>query len=146
MCLETSASGRCHKESRRSLKGEENACHYFGFFVFRDRDELYLRINERVATMLDNGAIDEVRQAGPVSGTIEQMIGIREIRAYLSGTISREECQSRIQQQTRRYAKRQLTWFRRQINLESLNLSLLSNNEALLRVFRRAVAGRMVND
>jgi tRNA dimethylallyltransferase len=96
--------------------------------------------------MLDNGAIDEVRAAGQLGATIEQMIGIRDIRAHLSGDISRKECLTRIQQLTRRYAKRQLTWFRRQINLEPLNLSLLSNNEAVLRVLRRAIAGRMVND
>ncbi|HEY4283297.1 MAG TPA: tRNA (adenosine(37)-N6)-dimethylallyltransferase MiaA, partial [Chthoniobacterales bacterium] len=123
MNLESSASRRCHVENLRPWS-------YTGVFVFRDRDELYQRINERVETMLDNGAIDEVREASQLSATVEQMIGIRDIRAHLSGDVSREECLARIQQLTRRYAKRQLTWFRRQINLIPLNLSLLSNNEA----------------
>jgi tRNA dimethylallyltransferase len=122
------------------------ALEHRGVFVFRDRDELYQRINDRVQAMFDSGAIEEVRDSKELSPTVEQMIGIRDIRKHLAGEISRAECLARIQQLTRRYAKRQLTWFRRQTNLEPLNLSLLSNNEAVLRVLRRAIVGRVVND
>jgi tRNA dimethylallyltransferase len=115
--------------------------HEIGVFVFRDREELYQRINTRVETMLRNGAIDEVRNAGRLSGTAEQMIGVGEIRKYLAGEMSLAECTSAIQQDTRRYAKRQLTWFRHQTTLEALNLSLLNHNEAVERVVRQAVAG-----
>jgi tRNA dimethylallyltransferase len=131
--------------NRRSLSpaGEtQEACFTeHGVFVFRDREELYQRINLRVETMLRNGAIDEVRGAGPLSATTEQMIGIREIRKYLAGEISLADCITAIQQSTRRYAKRQLTWFRHQSTLEPLNLSLLNHNEAVERVVRQAVAG-----
>ena len=122
------------------------ALEHRGVFVFRDRDELYQRIDDRVQAMFDSGAIEEVRDSKELSPTVEQMIGIRDIRKHLAGEISRAECLARIQQLTRRYAKRQLTWFRRQTNLEPLNLSLLSNNEAVLRVLRRAIVGRVVND
>ena len=101
-----------------------------GVFVFRDRDELYKRINRRVEAMFDNGVIEEVRAAGAVSSTASQMIGLREIHALLAGKMSILQCVAAIQQATRRYAKRQLTWFRRQTNFEPLNLSLLSHNEA----------------
>jgi tRNA dimethylallyltransferase len=132
--------------NRRSLIGTNKPCDYSGVFVYRDREELYQRIDCRVETMLRQGAIEEVREAGKLSRTAEQMIGIRQIREYLAGRISLAECTARIQQLTRRYAKRQLTWFRHQTNLESLNLSLLNYNEAIEWVSRRAVAGRAVND
>jgi len=102
-----------------------------GVFVFRDRDELYERINRRVEAMFANGVIEEVRAAGAVTSTVSQMIGLREIRELLAGKISISQCVAAIQQATRRYAKRQLTWFRRQTNFEPLNLSLLSHNEAV---------------
>jgi len=134
-----SAGSRCHK-SRRSLIGGNQLCHCSGVFVFRDREELYQRINQRVERMLGEGAIEEVRNGGELSRTAGQMIGVKEIRDYLGGRISLAECAARIQQATRRYAKRQLTWFRNQTNFESLNLSLLNHNEAVEWVLRQAVA------
>jgi tRNA dimethylallyltransferase len=119
-----------------------------GVFVFRDREELYARINQRVEAMFENGVIEEVQAAGEVSSTASQMIGFREIRQLLDGPAdagSISQCIAAIQQATRRYAKRQLTWFRRQTNFSLLNLSLLTHNEAmiLLRMLseRREVSG-----
>lgn len=101
-----------------------------GIFVFRDRDELYARINNRVEAMFENGVIEEVRAAGAIGSTASRTIGLHEIRELLEGKMSILQCVAAIQQATRRYAKRQLTWFRRQSNFEPLNLSLLSHNEA----------------
>ena len=102
-----------------------------GVFVFRDRQELYERINQRVETIFERGVIEEVRAAGEMSATASQMIGLREIRELLAGTKSLPLCIAEIQQATRRYAKRQLTWFRRQSNFLPLNLSFLTHNEAV---------------
>jgi tRNA dimethylallyltransferase len=116
-----------------------------GIFVCRDREELYERINRRVEIMFENGVIEEVRATGAVSSTASQMIGFREIRQLLDGEMSIAQCVAAIQQGTRRYAKRQLTWFRRQTNFSPLNLSLLTHNEAetLLRMLseRRRFSG-----
>jgi tRNA dimethylallyltransferase len=116
-----------------------------GVFVFRDREELYQRINQRVEAMFERGVIEEVRTTGATGATASQMIGLREIRELLDGKISLLQCIAEIQQATRRYAKRQLTWFRRQTNFLPLNLSLLTHNEAriLLRQHsqRRRVFG-----
>jgi tRNA dimethylallyltransferase len=101
-----------------------------GVFVFRDRNELYERINQRVEMMFERGVIEEVRTAGTTSATASQMIGLREIRELLAGKKSLQQCIAEIQQATRRYAKRQLTWFRRQSNFLPLNLSFLTHNEA----------------
>jgi tRNA dimethylallyltransferase len=116
-----------------------------GVFVFYDREELHARINRRVEAMFESGVIEEVQAAGKVSSTASQMIGFREIRQLLDGEMSIPQCVAAIQQATRRYAKRQLTWFRRQTNFSPLNLSLLTHNEAmiLLRMLseRRKVSG-----
>src|SRR6266542_3899316 len=103
-----------------------------GVFVFRDREELYERINRRVEAMFEKGVIEEVRAAGATSATAWQMIGLREIRELLEGRMSLLQCIAEIQQATRRYAKRQLTWFRRQTNFSPINLSLLTHNEAMI--------------
>jgi tRNA dimethylallyltransferase len=119
-----------------------------GVVVFRDREELYARINRRVERMFEDGVIEEVRGAGELSATASQMIGFREIHQLLNGPAdagSITQCVAAIQQATRRYAKRQLTWFRRQTNFSPLNLSLLTHNEAeiLLRMLseRRRFSG-----
>jgi len=102
-----------------------------GVFVFRDREELYRRINQRVEIMFERGVIEQVRDAEITSATASQMIGLREIRQLLAGKKSLAQCITEIQQATRRYAKRQLTWFRRQTNFLPLNLSFLTHNEAV---------------
>ena len=116
-----------------------------GVFVFRDREELYARINQRVEAMFEKGVIEEVRATRATSATASQVIGLRQIRELLNGQMSLSQCIAEIQQATRRYAKRQLTWFRRQTNFLPLNLSLLTHNEAkiLLRMLseRRKVSG-----
>jgi len=116
-----------------------------GVFVYRDREELYQRINQRVEAMFEHGGIEEVRATGATGATASQMIGLREIRELLDGKISLLQCIAEIQQATRRYAKRQLTWFRRQTSFLPLNLSLLTHNEAriLLRqhLERQRVSG-----
>jgi len=112
-----------------------------GVFVFRNRDELYTRINNRVEAMFENNVIEEVRAARAMSLTASQMIGLREIRELLAGKMSTLQCIAAIQQATRRYAKRQLTWFRRQTNFEPLNLSLLTHNEAVKWILLRTHSG-----
>jgi len=102
-----------------------------GLFVYRDRDELYSRIDRRVEEMFAAGVVAEVREARNIGPTAMQMLGLREIQALIAGEISQPECIARIQQTTRRYAKRQLTWFRRQTNFPSLNLSAHDPAEAV---------------
>ncbi|MGE5214745.1 MAG: tRNA (adenosine(37)-N6)-dimethylallyltransferase [Nitrospirota bacterium] len=111
-----------------------------GVFVFRDREELYERINQRVEKMFERGVIEEVRAAGVTSATASQMIGFREIEEFLTGKKSLRQCVAEIQQATRRYAKRQLTWFRRQTNFSPLNLSFVTHNEAVKWILLRMLS------
>src|SRR5438067_2024798 len=117
-----------------------------GVFVFRDRQELYARINQRVEAMFEKGVIEEVRASGATSATALQMIGLREIRELLEGRMSLLQCIAQIQQATRRYAKRQLTWFRWQTNFSPLNLSLHSHNEAVKWILLRSLSGVRTRD
>jgi tRNA dimethylallyltransferase len=116
-----------------------------GVFVYRDREELYERINQRVEIMFERGVIDKVRNAGVTSATASQMIGLREIRQLLAGKKSPAQCIAEIQQATRRYAKRQLTWFRRQTSFLPLNLSFLTQNEAVKLISLRILSEAAVN-
>jgi tRNA dimethylallyltransferase len=109
-----------------------------GVFIFRDRDELYEPINRRVELMFEKDVIEEVRAIEATSATASQMIGLREIRDVLEGKMSVLQCIAEIQQATRRYARRQLTWFRHQTNFEPLNLSLFTHNEGVKWISQRA--------
>ena len=101
-----------------------------GVLLLRDRVELYLRINQRVERMFLHGVTKEVAAIGEIGPTAVKALGFDQIRALLARKTNPPECMAAIQQATRRYAKRQLTWFHRQTNLEPLNLSLLKDHEA----------------
>ena len=116
-----------------------------GAFIFRNRAELYRRIDERVEKMFKSGVIDEVRKIGPISATASKMIGLAEIRELLEGRMSTAQCIAQIQQATHRYAKRQLTWFARQSNFEALNLTLLSHGASVDGITQLAKAFRVAN-
>lgn len=102
-----------------------------GVLLYRDRAELYARINRRVEQMFAAGVVDEMRALENIGPTAEKTLGLAEIRALLAGEISQAGCIAKIQQATRRYAKRQLTWFQRQTNFSALNLSQHGSSEAI---------------
>jgi len=80
---------------------------------------LYQRINQRVLTMIEEGALKEVEALSlrnlPVDHPIRKALGVPEFAAYLKGTLSLEEAIALVQQASRNYAKRQMTWFRNQM-------------------------------
>lgn len=82
---------------------------------YEDRSVLYSRIDRRVDIMAENGLVQEAEELWKRSGmtTAANAIGYKELIPYFEGTMSLEECISIIKQETRHYAKRQLTWFRK---------------------------------
>ena len=90
--------------------------------------------------MFAEGVVEEVRTLRDLGPTAEKALGLKEIRALLAGEISEAECIAKIQQATRRYAKRQLTWFQRQDNFEPLNLSSHGYLEAIELIRRKPQA------
>jgi len=82
---------------------------------FKDREKLYARIDARVEEMISQGLLSEakaLREKG-MSATASQAIGYKELYAYMDGEKSFDECVEDIKRETRRYAKRQLTWYRK---------------------------------
>lgn len=80
------------------------------------REELYERINKRVDIMVEQGLVEETKRLFAKHGRIPNItdtIGYREIISYLDGELSLEEAKDKLKQNTRNYAKRQLTWFRK---------------------------------
>ncbi len=86
---------------------------------FPDREYLYERINQRVDEMLANGLEAEAREflQNEMADTAAQAIGYKELRGWFEGSISREEAVENLKRETRRYAKRQITWFKRNNNI-----------------------------
>jgi len=92
-----------------------------GVWLQWDRSLLHERIGRRSHAMLENGAIEEVAMTRQqASSTARQAIGFRNIESLLDGELNQEECRESIAQTTRRYAKRQETWFRKEAALSPL--------------------------
>lgn len=88
----------------------------------RPRTELYARINQRVEQMISQGLEEEARSVYPYrSNNSLQTVGYREMFAYLDGEYDRERAIELIKQDTRHYAKRQLTWFRKDTDIHWLD-------------------------
>lgn len=110
---------------------------YKVFAIDMDRDILYERINKRVDIMMENGLIKEVKnilQKYKKFPTAMQGLGYKEVVEYLNQEISEEEMIQKIKQETRRYAKRQLTWFRKNKETIWLNglLDMQNNIDIIL--------------
>ena len=102
--------------------------------TFRDRQKLYDRIDLRVDRMLEAGLAEEARRVleGKPSSTAAQAIGYKELRGYLAGEESLEKAAGRLKQESRNYAKRQLTWFRRDPAVQWLEADAFPDEDALL--------------
>jgi tRNA dimethylallyltransferase len=99
----------------------------------RPREDLIERINRRVDEMFEREVVAEVAAVSEIGATASQAIGFQVIRSFLAGALDISACREAIKQQTRNYAKRQMTWFRRHsYQLVPANSSL----DRLITVFR----------
>ncbi|MGN0443457.1 MAG: tRNA (adenosine(37)-N6)-dimethylallyltransferase MiaA [Acutalibacteraceae bacterium] len=99
----------------------------------RNRDFLYDRINRRVDIMLKDGLLEEAREFFEKynTATAAQAIGYKELLPFFENRLSLEECAENLKMQTRRYAKRQLTWFRRNENINWLYIDDYKDGELI---------------
>ena len=101
----------------------------------RDREDLYQRINKRVDIMLENGLLDEVKELLKMGYTKDmismQGIGYKEMIKYLDGEYTYDEAIEIIKRDSRRYAKRQLTWFKRYQDAKWFDLDKYQDIEIL---------------
>lgn len=105
---------------------------YLLFGINMDREKLYDRINKRVDIMMEDGLINEVKNIMVKYNefpTAMQGLGYKEVVEYLKGDTTKEEMTEKIKMETRRYAKRQITWFKRYENIKWIDgLDDIQNN------------------
>ncbi|MEO6053867.1 MAG: tRNA (adenosine(37)-N6)-dimethylallyltransferase MiaA [Chthoniobacterales bacterium] len=98
-----------------------------GVLLTRDREDLIERIHCNVAKMPELGVMEEIHNIGHVGLTARKAIGYEDALLHLNGQLNLAEWMQRTEQASRRYAKRQLTWFKNQTIFLPLNLSAISN-------------------
>lgn len=105
---------------------------------FEDRQKLYDRINKRVDLMVEEGLVSEAKRVfnSELSFTSVKAIGYKELFPYLKGELPLEECIEKLKQETRRYAKRQITWFKRD---KEINWLYPDKADSFEQLFEQAV-------
>jgi tRNA dimethylallyltransferase len=110
-----------------------------------DRTKLYERINHRVDIMMENGLIEEVesilRMGYNKDLTALKAIGYKEIISYLENEVTLEESVELIKKGSRNYAKRQLTWFRRDERIKWIDVDIYDNILDVSEVIRELIIG-----
>lgn len=110
--------------------------------TFSDRQLLYDRINKRVDIMISDGLVNEAEEIykNRALYTAHQAIGYKELIPHFSGQASLEDCIEKIKQETRRYAKRQLTWFRRDERIFWIEADKYKNIVEILEKIKKHIA------
>ena len=123
-------TGRPASELRRDWQTKA-APGFRGLLLVRERAELYARIAENVRGMFERGVVAEVGRIPEIGPTAAMAIGLREIQALRRGELSQSECVDAVTLSTRRYAKRQLTWFRNQFMFQIIDLTGLRDTHEI---------------
>ena len=129
-------SGKPISEHNEQERQKESPYHFAYFVLNDDRKNLYDRIEKRIDIMLEQGLLEEVtglKQMGCHKDMVSmQGLGYKEILAYLDGECSLEEAVNLIKKETRHFAKRQLTWFRRERDVIWFDKSKYSYDERMI--------------
>lgn len=123
------------KESRKEIPYD-----YQVYGLYMEREKLYERINHRVDIMIEQGLIEEVKgiqKKYDQFPTAMQALGYKEIKEYINGKIAKEDAIEKIKQETRRYAKRQLTWFRK--NKQTIWLDALEDRNKNIKIILEGI-------
>ncbi len=138
-------TGKPISEHNEVEKAKESPYDFRYFVLTDDRQRLYNRIDQRVDLMIDKGLVEEVkglRQMGCKKDMVSmQGLGYKEILEYLDGDTSLEEAIYKIKRDTRHFAKRQLTWFRRERQVIWLNKESYQTEAALIEDMIRKTEG-----
>ena len=125
-------TGKNKTEQEKESRKNGPKYQYFLYGITMDREKLYDRINKRVDIMINDGLIEEVQNVVKKYDefpTAMQGLGYKEVVEYLNGITTKEEMIEKIKMETRRYAKRQLTWFKKCENIKWINgLDDIQNN------------------
>lgn len=136
VCLLT--GGKFSELRTRNVKN--NDYDFLKIFLTRNRDELYDRINRRVEIMIAKGLVGEAKKVyNKYTERLHKIssIGYKELFMHFDGKITLDEAVEEIKKESRRYAKRQMTWFRKEKDYIICNLSEMSENEVLNEILKR---------
>jgi len=124
-CVEVSLSAGVPYSTFRKQKMEKRPFSIVKIGLSRDREQLYQRINQRVIDMMEQGLEQEAKSVWqePVPNSLNT-VGYKEMFAYFRGEITREQAIEQIQQNSRHYAKRQMTWYRKDNDIHWLDANI----------------------
>lgn len=129
-------TGKNKTEQEKESRKNGPKYQYLLYGITMDREKLYDRINKRVDIMINDGLIEEVQNVVKKYDefpTAMQGLGYKEVVEYLNGITTKEEMIEKIKMETRRYAKRQLTWFKKCENIKWINgLDDIQNNMKII--------------
>lgn len=135
-------SGNKFSDENKNFREYNDEYEKLIYILQTDRELLYDRINKRVDKMLEAGLLDEVKaiikKMSPdeiASNRAMQAIGYKELISYLQGEITYERAVELIKQKSRNYAKRQLTWFRRESEANFIDMNFDSINETVNTIY-----------
>ncbi len=135
------STGKTKTEQEKESRKNPVEYNYKIFAINRDREDLYQRINKRVDIMIEEGLIEEVNtilEKYKKFPTAMQGLGYKEVVDYLNGKYTKEEMIEKIKMETRRYAKRQLTWFRK--NKQTIWLDGTNEMENNINIILKSLA------
>lgn len=142
--LEMHDDGVSYAEQKSKFSVPRERYHALWFGLTRSRKVLYERINLRVDLMFEQGLVDEVRglmdQGLSDALTSMQAIGYKEIIDALRGSITMDEARELIKMRSRRYAKRQLSWFKRDDRIVWFDMDEFTIDEVVADIYRRIEA------
>jgi tRNA dimethylallyltransferase len=137
-------TGRPFSSLQNRNRGFYNLC---AIGLFMDREDLYRRIENRVDRMIEQGLIDEVKQlmekGYDLSCNAMQALGYKQVFYYLQGYLSYEEMIRDIKKETRRFAKRQFTWFNKDKRIKWINVSDFSSSNELTDIVSKMIRGQL---
>jgi len=127
-----------HNEEQKAKKSPYD---YLFFVTDMPREQLYERINNRVDEMIERGLVNEVKalcDMGYHKGLVSQQgLGYREIYEYLDGAVTLDCAITNIKQNTRRFAKRQITWFSNKTNAVKIDMQSVTPDDVLIMIHNR---------
>ena len=131
----------------KRINVKNNNFDFLKILLVRDREELYERINLRVDQMIENGLLDEAESINSKYKDFRykiSAIGYKELFDYFDGKKTLDEAVDEIKKESRRYAKRQLTWFRKQEDYFVYNLSVMNEEQVFEEILLEweKIAGR----
>ena len=143
-------TGTCISAHNEEQRQKESPYNFLYFVLTDDRARLYERIDKRIDSMIEQGLVDEVQRlkASGCTGSMVSMqgLGYKEILNYLEGNCTLEEAIYVLKRDTRHFAKRQLTWFRRERDVIWLDRSTFPDEEVLLEQMLDRIQDRILTN